>query len=395
MLLSMSLGMIAYQAHAEVDAESAVRALLQIPPMEFYIAKGQSDSCGPGCDTWIAAQGRIVAGTTARLKSLLGGLDRNLPIFLNSPGGDVYESLAFGRLLRQRAMTAGVAITLRAQCISNHTLEECTAAFRENPSAAATLSDDNAVCFSGCTLAVLGATRREIAPNSYLAVHSPYPDLRRATTQQEREQLQQIFGKRMDDEIPRYLSEMGFDPSLYEVAKAVKFGDAHFLLRSELYQRKIDQREALESRWFVDEFEVLKIGYAARKTIALKSQNSDTAFRTIEFSISCDSVPNIFLLTVLELKRPSLTEMRIESSGTEVPLRASDSFSASYQDNPIEVRQAKLSAADIQNLLKSPAIEVLETLPLLNDNGGEHRHSYTISNAGADEALAAVLNRCR
>jgi len=29
------------------------------PPMTFYVAKGSPDSCGPGCDRWIAVEGQV------------------------------------------------------------------------------------------------------------------------------------------------------------------------------------------------------------------------------------------------------------------------------------------------------------------------------------------------
>ena len=39
--------------------------LAKIPPIEFYLAKGEADACGPGCNIWIVADGQIDAGAPA------------------------------------------------------------------------------------------------------------------------------------------------------------------------------------------------------------------------------------------------------------------------------------------------------------------------------------------
>src|SRR5262245_14495368 len=84
--------------------------LRSIPPMVFFVAKSDSDACGPGCSEWIAADGAIDAGTPARLRALLGKLSKSgkraLPIYFSSPGGNVTASLELGRLLRAHKMKA-------------------------------------------------------------------------------------------------------------------------------------------------------------------------------------------------------------------------------------------------------------------------------------------------
>lgn len=55
----------ATSARAASEVEKALATLNNIPPMEFVIAKGAADACGTRCDSWIAAEGRIVPGTPA------------------------------------------------------------------------------------------------------------------------------------------------------------------------------------------------------------------------------------------------------------------------------------------------------------------------------------------
>ena len=40
-------------------------------PIEFYLAHGDADACGPGCSEWIAADGKIDVGAADRFRQLL------------------------------------------------------------------------------------------------------------------------------------------------------------------------------------------------------------------------------------------------------------------------------------------------------------------------------------
>ena len=39
-----------------------------LPQLAIYAAKGPPDSCGPGCDRWIAIEGKIEPGAAARVE---------------------------------------------------------------------------------------------------------------------------------------------------------------------------------------------------------------------------------------------------------------------------------------------------------------------------------------
>src|SRR4051812_47869644 len=48
-------------------------------PMVFYVVKGAVDSCGRGCDSWIAAEGQIDAAAAPRFRKFWTKVrDRNL-----------------------------------------------------------------------------------------------------------------------------------------------------------------------------------------------------------------------------------------------------------------------------------------------------------------------------
>src|SRR5579863_9575857 len=68
-------------------AASPVAAPAEIKPPEmpdivFYVARGDANACGPGCDEWIAADGKIDREAAQRLRKLVTKLARRrLPIF--------------------------------------------------------------------------------------------------------------------------------------------------------------------------------------------------------------------------------------------------------------------------------------------------------------------------
>ena len=88
------------------------------PPMVFYVVKGAPDSCGRGCDSWIAAEGQIDAAAAPRFRKFLTRVrDRNLPIYFSSPGGNLDQALAMGAMLRERPVVARVARTVVREAV--------------------------------------------------------------------------------------------------------------------------------------------------------------------------------------------------------------------------------------------------------------------------------------
>ncbi|MEW6147263.1 MAG: hypothetical protein AB1745_04710, partial [Pseudomonadota bacterium] len=81
--------------------------------LTIYLAKGSPDACGPGCDRWIAIEGEIDREAAARIRRFLAAVkDLQRPIYLHSPGGNVEQSYAIGRLLRSRRAIARIGRTI-------------------------------------------------------------------------------------------------------------------------------------------------------------------------------------------------------------------------------------------------------------------------------------------
>jgi hypothetical protein len=105
------------QARGESGMANEQPVKLSAGPINFYLAKGEPDACGPGCSEWIAAEGYFDPDAAERFRMFMRRLrGASRPIFFSSPGGIQEQALSIGRLMRLRGMTAGVAITLPDGC---------------------------------------------------------------------------------------------------------------------------------------------------------------------------------------------------------------------------------------------------------------------------------------
>ncbi|HTC01982.1 MAG TPA: hypothetical protein VK749_01160, partial [Xanthobacteraceae bacterium] len=99
---------------------ATVPASVVLTPIEFYLARGDANACGRGCNEWIAAEGKIDADAADRLRQLLRKLgERRPPIYFHSPGGNLNGSLALGRLIRDKKFTVSVGHTIPRDCGSD------------------------------------------------------------------------------------------------------------------------------------------------------------------------------------------------------------------------------------------------------------------------------------
>jgi len=225
-------------------------------PMVFYVARGEPNECGQGCSEWIAAEGYIDLGAAHRLRTFLKDLGRRqLPIFFYSPGGIQAQALAMGRLMRQLGMTAGVAETVPAGCMSPEERKTCDALKRSRQALPAELHSARGRCSSACVYALIGAKVRDAPPGARLGVHSGkliyyYSDGRVKASSPERPSSgDKIRIAELDTELRRYIRDMGIDTRLFEVASKVPHERVHYLSRDEIAGFGIDAREFQETRW--------------------------------------------------------------------------------------------------------------------------------------------------
>ncbi len=111
--------------HGEARAEPSAEKAGFTPKLIIYLAKGRADSCGPGCDRWIAVEGEVDSGAAARIRRFLSNVkDTQRPIYFHSPGGSVEQSFAIGRLLRSRKAIARVGRTIVTACVAGSQVDD-------------------------------------------------------------------------------------------------------------------------------------------------------------------------------------------------------------------------------------------------------------------------------
>lgn len=224
------------------------------PPMRVYIVRSAAEGCEPNCLEWIAAQGRIDAGTLERFKKVLGQLGkRNLPVLVQSGGGMAYEALAIGRLLRKRGLDVAVSRTVFAPCAP-----DAAACLRKDPQKAlrGKIHGGFAYCASSCGFLLAAGTRRYVGVGSFVGVHAgemiqkkvlhtfrmtPYRAEDGSVRYKKRLISEKIVGERhrstpdsIFDLYERYFAEMGIGMDIMRLMVETPNSTIHWLTRDEL-----------------------------------------------------------------------------------------------------------------------------------------------------------------
>jgi hypothetical protein len=304
------------------------------PPMTFYIATGEPDSCGAGCSEWIVGEGRFVFGTTDRFRAVLRHAgSRKLPVFFNSPGGEVRAAISLGRLMRQRGITAGVGKTVPAGCAG---LPEGPCAQLKQKAEAplqAQFAGYGGQCNSACVYALIGAKTREVPPTAVIGVHAVHltlqvkilrgPKLSQA-------KLNAMAKSRLDDvngSLHDYIVEMGVAPELFDIASKVSPNALRILTRDEIARLGIDARKTVESPWSI----VGGSRPVLMKTIAETKSAPDGKYRSSMIVFTCDGGAGRTMIHGRELE-----------SGEGGPLLVNAAFGANNLTFPASGRTMKI-----------------------------------------------------
>ena len=139
------------------------------PPMRVYVVRSAQEGCEPNCPEWIAAQGRIDAGSLGRFKKVLGELGkRDLPVLIHSGGGHADAALAIGRLLRGKGLDVGVGQTAFTPCAPE--AAACRKKMGKKPLRG--LPDAGlSMCASSCAFILAAGTRRFVGAPAFVGVH--------------------------------------------------------------------------------------------------------------------------------------------------------------------------------------------------------------------------------
>jgi hypothetical protein len=221
-------------------------------PIEFYLAHGDADACGPGCSEWIAAEGKIDVGAADRFRQLLRKLaDRRPPIYFHSPGGKVNDALELGRLIRDKKFEVSVGHTVPQACASDkQSANSCEARKRGGQAVEAEISPTTYECNSSCVYALAGGAVRHVPPWVKLGIHDigvdPNSSVPRGVS------LTTVM-RLSHARVRSYLREMGIDDALFSAAVATPFESVRLLQRDEIVRFGLDRREFGETGWrFID-----------------------------------------------------------------------------------------------------------------------------------------------
>jgi hypothetical protein len=370
----------------QASARPAPRPV-QVHAVVFYVARGAPDSCGRGCDSWIAIEGQIDGSAAARFRKFFQPLrNRNLPIYINSPGGNLEQALAMGTFLREKPALVRVARTIVRECgFEAQDSEVCLKLKQSGRELTGDLWTRNAICNSACPYFLLGATTREIAPDTSLGVHSakvitqflgvvPTPEMRAAATERGR--------ARSDGLLASYFARMGGDTGLLKLVSTVKFEEVHVLTREEIIRFGLDRREQVETPW---QFENGARSMAGK--VATQKVEGDNPYRLLQWRLICLSTEQF----ELDVQRPTAKAVfpTVAISGaaamplyfTPIPIKTPGS----------EFWGARMTREAVDRLAGQPQFEFIEASQGAN---GRHTVNTALSTEGLSRAVDTLLPTC-
>jgi hypothetical protein len=360
------------------------------PPIMFYVAKGAPDSCGRGCDRWIAVEGQINGDAAGRFKQFIKQhvKDRHLPMYFSSPGGNLEQAIFIGNMLRELSAVARVARTIVKDCgFEAQTSDVCLKLKRSGRELAGELTTRNAQCNSACPYLILGAATREVAPDAVLGVHSPKVVLRASGGQPTREMVVEATQRgveRADRLLSNYVSKMGIEGELLDVARHTKFEDMHVLTRDEIFRFGIDRREFVETPWAFE-----NLGRALIRKSAISRDENAKTWRTLQWRLFCLNAEQFQLDFQRQVTTsPPFAAISI-SSGAAKPFTFvfPPSKPAGYE--VWGLRMPKSSAQAIADLSQ---IDLTETANALD--GRRLAHGEKLSTEGLAASLANLQGIC-
>jgi len=201
----------------------------------FTVAEGPANACGPGCSTWIVADGGFDAGAEKKFRAFLSQLKRrDLPLFINSSGGLMSQGYSIGKLLRSNKIAASVAVTEPDGCLDDKS--KCREKLRSDGIVQARLRIKGAVCHSACLYALMGAPERHVPDGALVGVHKPLLGGPEASS---RSTLTQREAKALADR-RRYAEQMGMDAGFVDWADKTPYEQLHVLTHDEIVRFRLE-----------------------------------------------------------------------------------------------------------------------------------------------------------
>jgi hypothetical protein len=359
------------------------------PKLLIYLARGAANSCGPGCDHWIAVEGMVDPAAATRIGRFLRAVkDKDRPIYFHSPGGTVGPSYVIGRMLRSRKAVARVGRTIVAACAAGTQVDDaCLKIKTGGGEVEAEISTYHAMCNSACSYLFLGATTREVAPDAALAVHSSkltlvvrgHPPPQLVAAYKERSMA------KADGERASFIQAMGISRDLNDLIKTVKFENLHVLARSELYRFGIDTRTMAETDWTFDNTARPYI-----RKIVLARKNDGASFRTMEWRLFCENKDRARLMFVREFDKDAAGKSSmVLMAGSEKPVTFG---TIPARIGAYEAWSATIAAGAMKSMLAAPRLQIGEGT--LTADGKTNQDISDMGTTGLEPAWARLFETC-
>lgn len=391
-ILTLLLALLPAVAPAQAEPQ---RSAVKHAPMIFFVAKGAPDACGPGCDSWIGAEGTFDPQVHTRLRDFLAPeARRRLPIFFHSPGGELQPSVAVGHVLREFRMTAGVGQTLPEGCSEGPRANAaCRKLMQSGRELKARLRVARGICASGCAYALVGASTRLIGEGARLGVHAsrvvvrpqrarggqrdPAQDLARAGAPALRAAESQSY-----DILRHYVTIAGVDPALIDLAMRTPHRTVHWLTRDELTRFGLITGEVFETRWL--RHEKADGGVFIIKSVTQPAPSRRGDYRTVNIGIDCSASQRAYVT----LRR----ELPGDGTPPTLKLAAGEAFVMIFgagrkQGTSVDLHVQPLSADALARLAAG------ETMQLREERESWSRETK-LSTHGLQDALATAPGRC-
>ncbi len=367
-------------------------------PLFAFVAKGPPNSCGAGCDRWIAVEGTFNHGSAERFQQFLEA-HPNLPIYFHSRGGLTAEAFEIGKQLRKARTRAGVGRTAIQQCAGHATSADCRRVVATTTLPMTQLRLNEGRCFSACAYAFVGALIRNVSPGAHLGVHNARLDV-----QGNRARLQKLglnpkditadvlkeakeVGRR---QLRTYLADMGANPALGDRAEKVPSTTIHLLTRAELTLYGLITGNEVQSAWSVDYVGApIKITTFMNFTRASAINRSE--HRTTTLKIQCFTNYGITLQVERELsvgERGNEPIVRILSDDNEIWV----SDKASNTSEKYDLRTLRVPASKAKKFVPQKSLRYSETYTA--GEWSENSFMLDISLAGLQAGLSKVFSYC-
>jgi hypothetical protein len=367
--------------------------LVQKNPLHFYIAKGDADICGAGCDTWIAAEGAFDLHAANRFRAFVEKSGhRGLPVYFHSQGGSLAEAIKVGRIMRAREMVAGVGRTVPAGCDPAREKDEaCEAIKRQGRVLTADLRSTRTVCNSACVFALIGAVERRVPPGARLGVHAALgarTDADGNVTARDDAELAPLF-----ERVRQYVVKMGIDTRLFDAAAEIPHERLRYLSRDEIAQFGIDPRPFQESRWTIDEGPPGP--YAVLKYVSEATGRDGKEYRTRLLRLNCGKAD----LLRVQFSR----ELSSRDGGVSVPISLIGAGGelvfpaqrgkpvAGYNGVSIDDRMMWARAQFFDAAVSGETIDIVETA---DQPAAQRPKVTTISTRGLAASLSLLRRHC-